>query len=54
MLLPTLSRTGLRVPTRELIAGATYEDIKVAIPKGAKRTIPAKLADPKAKRGNDK
>jgi hypothetical protein len=39
---------------RELIAGATYEDIKVAIPKGAKRTIPAKLADRKAKRGNDK
>lgn len=39
---------------KELIAGATYEDIKVAIPKGAKRTIPAKLADRKAKRGSNK
>lgn len=39
---------------RELIKGATYDDIKVAIPKGAKRTIPAKLADRKQKRSADK
>jgi hypothetical protein len=29
---------------RELISGATYDDIEVAIPKGARRTIPSKLA----------
>jgi hypothetical protein len=39
---------------RELIKGATYDDIKVAIPKGANRTIPAKLADRKQKRGTGK
>lgn len=39
---------------RELIKGATYDDIKVAIPKGAKRTIPAKLTDRKAKSSEDK
>lgn len=36
---------------RELIKGATYDDIEVALPKGARRNIPAKLADRKAKRG---
>lgn len=39
---------------RELIKGATYDDIKVAIPKGAKRTIPAKLANKKTKSAEDK
>jgi hypothetical protein len=39
---------------RELIKGATYDDIEVALPKGARRNIPAKLADKKAKRGGDK
>jgi hypothetical protein len=29
---------------RELISGATYDDIKVAIPKGASRKIPSKVA----------
>lgn len=29
---------------RELIKGATYDDIEVSLPKGARRNIPAKLA----------
>jgi hypothetical protein len=39
---------------KELIKGATYEDIEVKLPKGAKRTIPAKLADKKTKAHKDK
>jgi hypothetical protein len=34
---------------RELVKGATYDDIEVALPKGARRNIPAKLADKKPK-----
>lgn len=39
---------------RKLIKGATYDDIEVTLPKGARRNIPAKLADKKSKRGEDK
>ncbi len=39
---------------RELIKGATYDDIEVALPKGARRNIPAKLADRRLSKGGDK
>jgi hypothetical protein len=39
---------------RELIKEVTYDDIKVTLPKGANRNIPAKLADRKAKKIGEK
>lgn len=39
---------------RELVKGATYDDIEVELPKGARRNIPAKLADRKSKPGGRK
>lgn len=39
---------------RELIKGATYDDIEVVIPKGARRNIPAKLATKKGRAGENK
>lgn len=39
---------------RELIKGATYDDIEVTLPKGARRNIPAKLAVKKGQADKDK
>jgi hypothetical protein len=39
---------------RELIKGATYDDIEVTLPKGARRNIPVKLATKKGQGGKDK
>lgn len=39
---------------KELIRGATYDDIEVDSPKGARRNIPAKLASKKAPRPGGK
>lgn len=39
---------------RELIKGATYDDIEVTLPKGARRNIPAKLATKKGQADKDK
>jgi hypothetical protein len=39
---------------RELIKGATYDDIEVVLPKGARRNIPAKLASKKGRAAEDK
>lgn len=38
---------------RKLIKGVTYDEIKVAIPKGARRTIPARLTNKKAETERD-